>query len=91
MLTAEDREEIKQLVGAMTATVMPEATAALPLESDPVVARSIEVFGSREKALLWLRTPVRSLGDQAPITLLRDSVGVARVLDTLGQIEHGVW
>ena len=39
------------------------------LGSDPivdVVARAIEVFGTREKALRWLRTPVRSLGDKTP-------------------------
>ena len=56
-----------------------------------VTARAIEVFGSREKALRWLRTPVRSLGDQTPISLLNTSEGVAQVQDTLGRVEHGVW
>src|SRR5450432_3033252 len=27
-------------------------------------ARAIEIFGSREKAMRWLRTPVRALGNQ---------------------------
>ena len=76
MLTTEDPEEIKQLVGAMTADVL---------------ARAIEVFGEREKALRWLRTPVRSLGDKTPISLLHSPEGLSRVQDTLGQIEHGVW
>jgi uncharacterized protein (DUF2384 family) len=61
--------------------------------SDPivdVVARAIEVFGTREKAQRWLRTPVRSLGDKTPISL--DSPeGLVRVQDTLGRVEHGVW
>ena len=64
------------------------------LESDPIVdvlARAIEVFGEREKALRWLRTPVRSLGDETPISLLNSPEGLSRVQDTLGQIEHGVW
>ena len=35
-----------------------------------ITARAIEVFGNREKALRWLKTPVRSLGDQTPLSLL---------------------
>lgn len=64
------------------------------LESHPVVdvlARAIEVFGTREKALRWLRTPIRALGDRTPISLLHSPEGVASVQDTLGRIEHGVW
>jgi hypothetical protein len=56
-----------------------------------VTARAIEVFGSREKALRWLKTPVRSLGDQTPLSLLSTTEGVAQVQDTLGRVEHGVW
>jgi putative toxin-antitoxin system antitoxin component (TIGR02293 family) len=64
------------------------------LESGPIVdvlARAIEVFGTREKALRWLRAPVRSLGDKTPISLLNTAEGLARVQDTLGRVEHGVW
>jgi uncharacterized protein (DUF2384 family) len=56
-----------------------------------VTARAMEVFGTREKALRWLNSPVRSLGDQTPLSLLTTLEGVARVEDTLGQVEHGVW
>ncbi len=89
MLTAEDKEEIKRLVGEMIAE-----SGSIPFASDPVVdvtARAMEVFGTREKALRWLKTPVRSLGDRAPISLLNTQEGVAQVRDTLGQIEHGIW
>lgn len=88
MLTAEDREEIKQLVGAMIAESRPLSA------EDPIVdvfARAIEVLGSREKALRWLRAPVRSLGDKTPISLLDSPEGLTKVHDTLGQVEHGVW
>jgi hypothetical protein len=64
------------------------------LESAPIVdvlTRAIEVFGTREKALRWLGTPVRSLGDKAPISLLNSPEGLARVRDTLGLDEHSVW
>jgi uncharacterized protein (DUF2384 family) len=63
-------------------------------EAKPIVevtARAMEVFGSRERALKWLNSPVGSLGDQTPLSLLSSPEGVARVQDTLGRVEHGVW
>ena len=51
----------------------------------------MEVFGSRDKALRWLKAPVRSLGDQTPLSLLDSPEGLAQVQDTLGRVEHGVW
>jgi uncharacterized protein (DUF2384 family) len=56
-----------------------------------VTARAMEVFGTREKALRWLNTPARSLGDQTPLSLLHTPEGIGQVQDTLGRIEHGVW
>jgi uncharacterized protein (DUF2384 family) len=63
-------------------------------EARPIVevtARAMEVFGTRERALRWLNSPVRSLGDQTPLSLLNSPEGVAQVQDTLGRAEHGVW
>ena len=63
-------------------------------EAKPIVevtARAMEVFGTREKALRWLNSPVRSLGDRTPLSLLNSPEGVAQVQDTLGRVEHGVW
>jgi hypothetical protein len=63
-------------------------------EAKPIVevtARAMEVFGTREKALRWLNSPVRSLGDQTPLSLLNSPEGVSQVQDTLGRVEHGVW
>ena len=60
---------------------------------DPIVevtTRAMEVFGSREKALRWLKAPVRSLGDQSPLSLLDTQEGIERVKDVLGRVEHGV-
>jgi uncharacterized protein (DUF2384 family) len=56
-----------------------------------VTARAMEVFGTREKAVRWLNTPVRSLGDRTPLSLLGTPEGVVQVEDTLGRVEHGVW
>ena len=56
-----------------------------------VTARAMEVFGTREKALRWLNTPLRSLGDRTPLSRLETPEGVVQVEDTLGRVEHGVW
>ena len=56
-----------------------------------IVARAIEVFGDRTKALRWLRTPIPSLGDRTPEEMLEHDGGIEQVEETLGRIEHGVW
>ena len=78
--------------------VNPETGEAKIIEVKPeakpiveVTARAMEVFGTRERALRWLNTPVRSLGGQTPLSLLNTPEGVAQVQDTLGRVEHGVW
>jgi len=69
-------------------------SAIAPADLGPlveIIARAIDVLGTREKALRWLNAPVRSLGDQTPVSLLDTPEGVSRVEDALGRIEHGVW
>jgi putative toxin-antitoxin system antitoxin component (TIGR02293 family) len=56
-----------------------------------ITARAIEVLGTREKALRWLKTPVRTLDDKTPLSLLGGPDGIMRVEDVLGRTEHGVW
>ena len=55
-----------------------------------VVARSIEVFGARTKALHWLKSPGYTLDQATPLSLLDTFTGVGIVLDELTRIEHGV-
>jgi putative toxin-antitoxin system antitoxin component (TIGR02293 family) len=97
MLTKEDRAEIKRLIAEEVQAI---DVSALADDADPafsaeslvdVTARAIEVLGTREKALHWLKTPVRSLGDRSPLSLLGSPDGIVRVEDALGRIEHGVW
>ena len=48
--------------------------AQIKSQTKPIVeatARAMEVFGSREKALRWLNTPLRSLGDRTPLSRVR--------------------
>ena len=56
-----------------------------------VIARAVEVFGDRAKALRWLRTPLPTLGDATPEEMLEREGGIEQVEQALGRIEHGVW
>jgi putative toxin-antitoxin system antitoxin component (TIGR02293 family) len=94
MLTMDDREEIKRMIVEEFAASTPAPMATEQVDSNLVVdvtARAMEVFGNREKALRWLKTPVRSLADRTPLSLLNSSKGAMQVRDTLGRVEHGVW
>lgn len=56
-----------------------------------VSAEADRVFGDPEKATRWLRRPNASLGDQAPIVLMRSEAGTQLVEEKLGQIDHGMF
>ncbi len=68
-----------------------------PVESDRLyrlarlIARMEEVFGSREKAEIWLKEPNRALSMQTPLDLLDTDEGAKQVEDVLIRIEHGVF
>jgi putative toxin-antitoxin system antitoxin component (TIGR02293 family) len=56
-----------------------------------VYERTMEVFGDRERALRWLKSPIMALGSEVPLSLLDTSAGVDLVLDELGRLEHGIF
>lgn len=56
-----------------------------------VTGRAIEVFGARDKAIRWLRTPLPSLSNRTPLSMLTTAEGIEQVEDVLGRIEQGVW
>ena len=62
-----------------------------PREAAALSVRAIEVFGSRDKAMRWLESPVPSLGYRTPVSLLSTPQRVADVENTLGAIEQGIW
>jgi putative toxin-antitoxin system antitoxin component (TIGR02293 family) len=49
------------------------------------------IFGNREKALLWLRSPEDRLDGLVPFRLLRTALGGRWVEGILWQIEEGVY
>lgn len=68
-----------------------------PLEQDrlyrvmKVLHRAAAVLSDDDAAVAWINRKNRSLGGEAPLTLLDTEAGYDLVLDTLGQIEYGVY
>lgn len=93
------REEIAQVVG-MTGRNLQRYSSNRKLSEDQytnmllltrLFIRGVDVFGSKEKFGRWLRKPVRSLGMQRPLDLLRSPLGYTVVEHTIGRIEHGIF
>jgi len=49
-----------------------------------------EIFGSKEKFDLWMRSFLIPLGGSRPIDLLDSSFGIDMLKEELGRIEHGI-
>jgi putative toxin-antitoxin system antitoxin component (TIGR02293 family) len=58
--------------------------------ADRVWSRAVAVLEDEGAARSWLGQNNRSLGGEAPLSLLDTEVGYELVLDTLGRIEYGV-
>lgn len=61
------------------------------LQIDKVIKRGIEVFGSLEKFVNWLRSNPFMLEDNLSVNSLRTIDGINLVLTQLGRIEHGLF
>jgi putative toxin-antitoxin system antitoxin component (TIGR02293 family) len=55
-----------------------------------VFAEALETFGSRDKALTWMRRGCAVLDGKAPIDLLDTDEGAGLVESLLGRIAHGL-
>ena len=53
-------------------------------------AFATSVFGDKELAREWLRTPQIGLKSRIPLELINTEAGAREVEDLLGRIEHGV-
>ncbi|HHT7563882.1 type II RES/Xre toxin-antitoxin system antitoxin [Raoultella ornithinolytica] len=56
-----------------------------------VLDTAVDYFGSKQDAYDWLRSPVRGLGNVAPIDLIATESGALEVTDLIGRLEHGVF
>jgi putative toxin-antitoxin system antitoxin component (TIGR02293 family) len=53
--------------------------------------RAIEVLGSKESAVRWLKNPRSYFGGKPPLDFADTELGNREVLNLLGRIEHGVF
>jgi putative toxin-antitoxin system antitoxin component (TIGR02293 family) len=58
--------------------------------TEKVLTRALAVLEDDESAKAWVVRGNRSLGGEAPLSLLDTEVGYELVLDTLGRIEYGI-
>ena len=53
--------------------------------------QAARVLGEKEKALHWLRKPLRRFADRSPLQMLRTEFGARMVEELLGQLDHGMF
>lgn len=58
--------------------------------TEKVLMRALAVLEDDASAKAWIVRKNRSLGGEAPLSLLDTEVGYELVLDTLGRIEYGI-
>jgi putative toxin-antitoxin system antitoxin component (TIGR02293 family) len=56
-----------------------------------VLSAAEATYGSRERALAWLRRPITRLGNRSPLSLLKTDTGSRIVEETLIQIDEGMF
>ena len=56
-----------------------------------VLAKGTEIFGGREKFLVWMNQPCTALSNNTPFSMLGSPFGIEMIFDELGRIEHGVY
>ena len=90
-------DEVKRIIMAPKAIAERRRKGGLtPEQSERVIraariiAEALETFGSRDKALTWMRRACAVLGGKAPIDLLDTEEGAGLVESLLGRIAHGL-
>ena len=90
-------DEVRRIIMAPKASVVRRRKGGLtPEQSERVIravriiAEALETFGSRDKALTWMRRACAVLGGKAPIDLLDTEEGAGLVESLLGRIAHGL-
>jgi putative toxin-antitoxin system antitoxin component (TIGR02293 family) len=90
-------DEVRRIIMAPKAIMVRRRKGGLtPEQSERVIravriiAEALETFGSRDKALTWMRRACAVLGGKAPIDLLDTEEGAGLVESLLGRIAHGL-
>lgn len=61
------------------------------IEIAQIVARGVEIFGTKEEFNNWLATPLLTFGNQPPLNYLDTTFGTQFILKELGRLQHGVY
>ncbi len=57
-----------------------------------VFKAALDLFeGDQKAASMWLKNPVRGLGNKRPVEMLSTSAETEAVLELVGRLEHGVF
>ena len=56
-----------------------------------VYSRTLDIWGDRDLALRWLKSPCKAFGGVIPLSYLNLGSGFEIVIDELGRIEYGVY
>lgn len=70
---------------------MPPGLASKAWLVAETLARAMEVFGRRERAVEWLGTPATGLNGQRPINMLQTIQGAGLVAEFLTRLDRGVY
>ena len=92
-------EELASKLAMSRSTLQRRKTAGrlTPQESEKVVRFSrlfnlaVNLFGSVEKARIWLKYPQRGLGGAVPLEYAQTEVGAQEVERLLGRIQYSVY
>lgn len=61
------------------------------MDAEQVIAATVEVLGTEEKARRWMSRPNMAMGGEKPIDLLSTPEGRVDVLTILMRIEWGIY
>jgi putative toxin-antitoxin system antitoxin component (TIGR02293 family) len=97
-ILAVDRAILLRVLGVSDRTLQRKhlASARLsPAASDRlsrierIYTLALDVFGDKQKAILWLKRPSRALGNELPLKFLDTDAGTQRVERELREIQYG--
>ncbi len=92
-----DRTNLLQVLGISERTLQRKNLLGEPLSPvasdrlariERIFALAVNVFGSEEKASLWMKRPNRPLHNEVPLNLLDTDAGTQQVDQELRQLDH---
>lgn len=70
---------------------IPFRAAEVTISLMRALKKGTEIFGSKENAVEWLKTPNKLLDDLSPVQALSSRFGAEEVMNILGRIQYGVY